>query len=118
MYTQTPCVNCTDYDDDAASLSDVESVSDSGFGGPLDSTTLDDDSSMARAVTTTDSKGKGKARASNASSIHKSGRPGYVDYRCLSVQTLRDEQNKAVEYVTDMLQLKVSRFTDQTVFSR
>lgn len=95
-----------DYDD-TATLSDVESVSDSGFG-PLDSTSLDAGSFQ---VTDIDPKGKGKARASNASSIHRGDRPGHVDYRCLSVQTLRDEQSKAVDYVTDMLQLKVSHGT-------
>ena len=94
----------TDYDD-AGTLSDVESVSDSGFG-PLAPSL--DSAGIGATTIGTDAKGKGKARASNASSVHRSDRPGHVDYRCLSVQTLRDEQSRAVEYVTDMLQLKVS----------
>lgn len=81
----------------------MESISDSGFG-PLDSNATNSGAFGAES----DIKGKGKARASNASAVHKSDRPGHVEYRCLSVETLRDEQNKAVDYVTDMLQLKVS----------
>lgn len=63
-------------------LSDSGSVSDGGFS-PID---------------------KGKARAADE-------RPGHIEFRVLSIDELRQEQQKAVDYVTDMLHLKVSQPT-------
>ena len=35
--------------------------------------------------------------------------PGSVEYRVLSSEQLKEEQRKAIAYVEEMLQLKVSR---------